>query len=446
MARNKKFRLLTLVLILIALPFLIIAIRNQTQTRSDASAADKLEAEGGTLGGNAVIQSDSTSSGGNFIVLKNNQTPTTTPTPTINQTGTIYNIPSSIDGSGNTNVSTAIQAFVNSVPNGTSSNPSIIKFPAGKTYQLQPGINYGGKSYIIFDGSGTPTQYGNTGGATLKAPGNGIKVENSPFYAQYPANDIIFKNFNLIGSNPHGATNLCWNGEAAQNSGGTLGEYQMGISMRGARDIEIANINFDKFQGDHVYLGAFRASPTVWNENIWIHNVYGNNNGRMAFGIIAANNLKIEDSKFDNTCMYVFDQEPNYSDEGTTNAIYRRNIIGNYAYSTAFGESAVLDTYSPATSAIFGSVTFENNTITGKPVGRPIGQSPIYMKLLEPNQTGTWIIRNNTCTSKGIGPAIRINNSSASFTITNNTGCLSTGSFISTESNFTGTLIQNGNN
>ena len=221
----------------------------------------------------------------------------------------------------------------------------------------------------------------------------------------------------------------------------------MGISMRGARDIEIANINFDKFQGDHVYLGAFRASsPTVWNENIWIHNVYGNNNGRMAFGIIAVNNLKIEDSKFDNTCMYVFDQEPNYSDEGTTNAIYRRNIIGNYAYSTAFGESAVLDTYSPAASAIFGSVTFENNTITGKPIGRPIGQSPIYMKLLEPNHTGTWIIRNNTCTSKGAGPAIRINNSSASYTITNNTGCLSTGSFISTESNFTGTLIQNGNN
>ena len=39
-------------------------------------------------------------------------------------------------GSGNTNVSTAINNFVNSVPNGTSNNPSIIVFPAGKTYQL----------------------------------------------------------------------------------------------------------------------------------------------------------------------------------------------------------------------------------------------------------------------------------------------------------------------
>ncbi len=444
MSRNKKIAFFVFILLLTILPLLVLAIKQSTQTRSNAAAADKLEAEGGALGGNAVIQSDSTSSGGNFIVLKNNQTPTTTPTPTINQTGTIYNIPTGIDGSGNTNVSTAIQAFVNSVPNGSAANPSIIKFPTGKTYQLQPGINYGGKSYIIFDGSGTPTQYGNTGGATLKASGNGIKVENSPFYAQYPANDIIFKNFNLIGSNPHGATNLCWNGESAQNSGGTLGEYQMGISMRGAKNIEIANMNIDKMQGDHVYLGTVNTG--LWNENIWIHNIYGNNNGRMALGIIGVNNLRVEDSKFENTCMYVFDQEPNYGNEGTTNATYRRNIIGNYAYSTAFGESAVLDTYSPATSANFGSVTFENNTITGKPIGRPIGQSPIYMKLLEPNQTGTWIIRNNTCTSKGIGPAIRINNSSASFTITNNTGCLSTGSFISTESNFTGTIIQNGNN
>ena len=54
--------------------------------------------------------------------------PTPTPTP---PSGSTYRVPSSIDATGSSNVSSAMQAFVNSVPDG-----STISFPTGATYLL----------------------------------------------------------------------------------------------------------------------------------------------------------------------------------------------------------------------------------------------------------------------------------------------------------------------
>ncbi len=103
MVRNKKFRLLILVLILIALPLLITTIRNQTQTRSNAAAADKLEAEGGILGGNVQNKSDQTASGGQYITFAD-QTPTLTPIPTIPSSSGIYGPGIASDSLNNTRV------------------------------------------------------------------------------------------------------------------------------------------------------------------------------------------------------------------------------------------------------------------------------------------------------------------------------------------------------
>lgn len=445
MTRNKKLSLIILILIVIALPLFLIIIKQNLDNRSSAAAPDKLEAEGGVLGGNAQVQSETNASGGQYVAFAN-PTPTPTPTTTQTQPGTIYNVPASIDGTGNTNVTLALQAFINSVPDGTAANPSIIVFPAGKTYAVSPGINFTGRSYLIFDGSGIPTQYGNTNGAVIKGTANGISPNSSMFISNSGSHHITFRNINLVGSNPESATNKCWNGTITQNEGTIRGEYQMGIAMYGANNIEISHVVVDKAQGDDFYLG----SNGTWNDTIWIHNSTGKNNGRMALGIIGVNNLIVEDSSWQETCMYVFDEEPNVSTEGTTNAIYRRNTIGNYGWSTAYGNNAILDTSSPATTAIFGSITFDDNIVTGKNVGnQPANTTPFLIFLFKPNQTGTVNIRNNKCTQAGPAAyglyAVGITNSSANYTITNNTGCLTSGSFVHT-SNFTGTLIQSGNN
>ncbi len=77
---GKIISILLLIIILISLPLLIFAIRHQTQTRSNAAAADKLEAEGGVLGGNAESKQDSLASGGSYVAIGINQANTPMPT------------------------------------------------------------------------------------------------------------------------------------------------------------------------------------------------------------------------------------------------------------------------------------------------------------------------------------------------------------------------------
>ncbi len=72
MTRNKKLSIIILLLIVISLPLLVLVINQQTQTRSDAAAPNKLEVEGGVLSGNAKIMTDLNSSGGSYVVLETN--------------------------------------------------------------------------------------------------------------------------------------------------------------------------------------------------------------------------------------------------------------------------------------------------------------------------------------------------------------------------------------
>jgi hypothetical protein len=72
----RKLPILIFVIITLALPLFLFAIKQNLDNRSSAAAADKLEAEEGVLGGNAVTKQDSSASGGRFIALGVNASPT----------------------------------------------------------------------------------------------------------------------------------------------------------------------------------------------------------------------------------------------------------------------------------------------------------------------------------------------------------------------------------
>jgi len=79
---------------------------------------------------------------------------TSTPTPTT-QLGNVYDIPTTIDKTGTTDVTTTLNNWIASIPNGTSSNPSILKFPSSATYLISQGIQFKDRSNLIFDGYDT---------------------------------------------------------------------------------------------------------------------------------------------------------------------------------------------------------------------------------------------------------------------------------------------------
>ncbi len=80
----KKYATLGILLLTIALPITLYQVRQNQDNRSSAAAADKLEAEGGLLSGNATKQTDTLASGGSYVKLQiSNATPTPDPSKPI---------------------------------------------------------------------------------------------------------------------------------------------------------------------------------------------------------------------------------------------------------------------------------------------------------------------------------------------------------------------------
>ncbi len=84
--KKNKLPIIILGILIIALPLLLFAVKQTLDNRSNAAAADKLEAEGGTLGGNTKVQADTNASGGQYVLFAN-QTTTPTPVPVGSCTG-----------------------------------------------------------------------------------------------------------------------------------------------------------------------------------------------------------------------------------------------------------------------------------------------------------------------------------------------------------------------
>lgn len=80
--RKKVLSIVAITILALALPITIFLVRHQQNNQSNATAPDKLEAEGGTLNSYAQTKSDSQASGGQYVAFTNS-TPTPTPTTQI---------------------------------------------------------------------------------------------------------------------------------------------------------------------------------------------------------------------------------------------------------------------------------------------------------------------------------------------------------------------------
>ncbi len=85
--RQKLLKLFPLLLILLSLPLTVWFIQQTQNTQQKAAAPDQLEAEGGVLGGNATIVTDTSASGGQSVRFSQTN-PTQSPSPTLTPTTT----------------------------------------------------------------------------------------------------------------------------------------------------------------------------------------------------------------------------------------------------------------------------------------------------------------------------------------------------------------------
>lgn len=209
-------------------------------------------------------------------------------------------IPLTIDASGITDASAALNTFIASVPDG-----SVISFPSGSTYRLDQGIQLANRHNLIFEGNG----------ATLRV-GAGAKARDqlaSPFvlghqygkWWQGGNTDIVIHGFILVGNDPTPGT---------FTSGQ---EGQANLEITGTDRIEIYDVTGSAAPGDFVFINDVHGA--------WIHDCRATTVGRTGGTIISGSDITFENNIFGVAGYCIFNIEPNTASEATHNAQFLAN-------------------------------------------------------------------------------------------------------------------------
>jgi hypothetical protein len=326
-------------------------------------------------------------------------------------------IPASIDATGATDVTGALQTYLNGLANGSK-----VVLKAGATYRITNGIKIVGKSNLVIDGNGA-TIYKSTRG-------------NSPILELRESSDNnTIKNLTIKGVNPYPGY---WNYDY---------EHEHAISLGGTKHTLIDSCKFINVGGDGVYFTGVWINNVLYpSQDTHITKCLFDGTGRMGIAITdGGNDVVVDFCTFRNQGYYLWDIEPNGHGLGAIGARFSDNIIekdpfGNYETS-------------PEGKGQPHGYFF---CITGSSGGGPVENIEVSRNRITSGSIRVGIF-NNGGTRKNVVikdnvSTVRVNESSiapivvaqgvAGYTLTGNTQPLSGGSFES-HSNCTGVTISN---
>jgi hypothetical protein len=311
--------------------------------------------------------------------------PTPKPKPTPPPTGKGYYIPATIDASGGSDVTNALNSFIASVPNGAT-----ITFKANGHYRSEGILNILNRSNLTFNGNGA-TIYATTNTSANRRNWN-IRASSR----------ITFVSMTVQGANPHPGT-------YDPNH-----EFEHAFWIDGSSSIEISHVTMTRNRGDCVYLSdAGGALP--WSSNIWIHDSSCTGNGRMGIAIVAARHVTIERCSFSAIAYQVFDLEPNKQApaQGSSYVTIRNNTVHGALKDYLVGA----DGWGP-----IDHLTVTGNRVIGGTLRitvRPMAGSGYRRTAI--------VITNNTGTASSSGPLMYFS-ANDGLTVTGNTQPMSSGS------------------
>jgi parallel beta helix pectate lyase-like protein len=217
-------------------------------------------------------------------------------------TSTVHQVPSSIDRTGATDVSSAINAFIASVPDG-----STIVFPQGARYRIEGAVLIGARHHLTIEGSGA-TFFATTNGSAAKPGGPNAVMQHWPRHRDqwlvYDSSYIVVRNIVIHGPNVNGGT--------ADNAYVLAYEAQAGFEFYDTSYSSLEHCSISYTYGDLVYIGN-RASNDV------VQACTLSSSGRQGVTVAYANNVVIEHNSLQNIRRSAIDLEPFTATWGVTN-------------------------------------------------------------------------------------------------------------------------------
>jgi hypothetical protein len=214
-----------------------------------------------------------------------------------------FQVPGSVDATGATDVTVALQAFLNSVPDG-----STVLFPAGAQYRIDGSLGLVSRNNLTIDGQG----------ATTFASTEGDRTRSQ--WKVYLGTNLTVRNLTVRGANPAGGT-----GESAYNA---ALEAQHGMEFAGVNGLDLDHVTITDVYGDFLYIGAFIGSTNTWSTNVKIHDSRFERNGRQGIAFTAVRNVEIYNNYIGNTRRATLDFEPNGTGWGVENVSFHNNTVG----------------------------------------------------------------------------------------------------------------------
>jgi hypothetical protein len=239
-------------------------------------------------------------------------------------------VPASIDATGGSDASAALNAWLETVPDG-----STVVFKAGGVYGMDKGLTLQSRHNLTFEGND----------ATLRSTGvSSCGRDCSLFYLWTGNMGITIRNFTLVGNSPTpGIYDGSW-------------EHASAITIVAGRDVEIANITVSGVGGDGLTLSG--VAPD-WPDNIRFHDSHVISSSRHGVAVVAGRNVTVERVRFDTVGYHVFDIEPNDATQGASNVKFLNNAVGSWNHPLGFLFAAD----GAAGSAVEG-VTVSGNIVT----------------------------------------------------------------------------------
>lgn len=285
--------------------------------------------------------------------------PTPTPRP-------VKTLPSSIDPTGSSDVSAQLNAFVKSVADG-----STIAFKTGATYRLDRGVILQNRHNLVFDGNG----------ATLRIAG--CSSNDSGFRLDDDAG-ITIRHFKIIGDNSGAGT-------ASSYKPGC--EFQAGVALLHATNVEISNVLISNVWGDCLFVDQ---AAGAWSDGVWFHDSTCQLNGRQGVTITAGRHVTVERVTFDRLSRNVLDIEPYATSGGGTNITFRGNTVTNYGTSRVNVNTWYLFTAFGGPGSVVRDVAVTANTVTGGTLRAKV----------EVDRSQNIVVTNNTGLMSAKGPVL----------------------------------------